>query len=370
MADFKDEISAALAGRLAGELSAAWSEFPRRRFVRGLEEALAPLELMARVELLADRLVGALPEDFEAAAGVLWAALESQTFTGWMTLPCGSYVARAGIDRPDVALPLLAGLTPRFSSEGPIRPFVERHPDVTYEHLRRWVLDPDEHVRRLVSEGTRPRLPWAPQLRSLIADPAPNLELLDQLVDDPSAYVRRSVANHLNDISKDHPDLAVDLARAWLARGDGAAWAARHGLRTLVKRGHPGALEALGVPTDADIGLRELTVDHDRVTIGDAVTFTFTLELDGLQEADAVVDYRVHYVGARGLLAPKVFKLTRRRLTPGRPVTVSRRHRFEHVSIRRILPGRHVIDVQVNGRVLGSVEVDVLDDDRREPAHS
>ena len=361
MADFKDEISTALAGRLARELTAAWPAFPRRRFVRGLEEALAPLELMARVDLLTDRLVATLPDAFDTSAGVLCKALESETFTGWMTLPCGSYVARSGIDRPDLALPLLAGLTPRWSSEGPIRPFIERHPDVTYEHLRRWSRDPDEHVRRLVSEGTRPRLPWAPQLRALIADPTPNLELLERLVDDPSEYVRRSVGNHLNDISKDHPELAVDLARAWLGRGEGAAWAVRHGLRTLVKRGHPGALEALGVSTDADVRLGALTVDQDRVTIGDAVTFTFTLELHGTREAEAVIDYRVHYVGARGLLAPKVFKLTRRRLVPGRTVTVSRRHRFEHVSIRRILPGRHVVDVQVNGRVLGSVEIDVVD---------
>jgi hypothetical protein len=186
MAAFKDEISAELAGRLARELTTAWPAFPRRRFARGLDDALAPLALMARVELLTDRLVDALPDDFDTAAKVLWGTLESPTFTGWMTVPSGSCVARAGIDRPDVALPLLAGLTPRWSSEWPIRPFIERHPDLTYEHLRRWVADPDEHIRRLVSEGTRPRLPWAPQIRKLIANPEPNIELLDRLVDDPS----------------------------------------------------------------------------------------------------------------------------------------------------------------------------------------
>ncbi|HET9608753.1 MAG TPA: hypothetical protein VFP06_04045 [Acidimicrobiales bacterium] len=201
MAAFKDEISAELAAHLARELTRAWPAFPRRRFTRGLDDALAPLALMARIDLLTDRLVDALPDDFDIAAKVLWETLESLIFTGWMTLPCGSYVARAGIDRPEIGLPLLAGLTPRWSSEGPVRPFLERHPDITYRHLHRWVLDPDEHVRRLVTEGTRPRLPWAPQLRRLIADPSPNIELLDHLVDDPSAYVRRSVANHLNDIS-------------------------------------------------------------------------------------------------------------------------------------------------------------------------
>jgi 3-methyladenine DNA glycosylase AlkC len=361
MAELRDEFSVALGGRLAGELSAAWSEFPHERFTRGLGEALAPLALMARVELLADRLEDALPKEFDAAARVLWGALESAGFTGWMTLPCGGYVARCGIGHPEVALPLLAGLTPRWSSEASIRPFIQRHPDLTYAHLRRWASDPDEHVRRLVSEGTRPRLPWAPRLRQLIADPSPNLELLDRLVDDPSAYVRRSVANHLNDISKDHPDVALDLARGWLPRGEEAVWAVRHGLRTLVKRGDPDALRLLGVALDADIRLAALTVDRDRLAIGEAVTFTLTVELRGLEAADAVIDYRVHYAGANGPRRPKVFKLTRRRLVPGQPLTVRRRHLFEHASIRRIHAGRHTLDVQVNGRVLGTVDLEVLD---------
>jgi 3-methyladenine DNA glycosylase AlkC len=361
MADLKDEVSAGLAARLAGELATAWPEFPTDRFTSDIGTALAPLALMARVELLADRLADALPTDFGTAAGVLWSTLDSPTFTGWMTLPCGTYVSRAGIDSPGVALPLLAGLTPRWSSEGPVRPFIERHPDLTYRHLHRWALDPDEHVRRLVSEGTRPRLPWAPRLRGLIADPRPNIELLDRLVDDPSPYVRRSVANHLNDITKDHPDIALDLARKWQPRGDGAAWVVRHGLRTLVKRGDPDALEILGITADADIRLTALTLDKDTVTIGDAVTFTFTLEQDSPGEADAVIDYRVHYAGADRPRRPKVFKLARRHLVAGEPATVARRHRFAHASIRRIHPGRHIIDVQVNGRVLGTVGVEVVD---------
>ena len=363
MADFKSAISAGLGRALAGELASAWPAFPVRRFTRGLADALAPLELLARVDLLADRLVGTLPDDFAAAAGVLWGALESPSFTGWMTLPCGTYVARAGIDRPEVALPLLAGLTPRWSSEGPIRPFIDRHPDVTYEHLHRWVDDPDEHVRRLVSEGTRPRLPWAARLRGLVADPGPNLPLLDRLVDDPSAYVRRSVANHLNDIAKDHPEVALELARRWASRGDGAAWVVRHGLRTLIKRGDPHALGLVGATPDALIRLVSFTVDPAVVSIGEAVTFRSTVELDGAEPAEAVIDYRVHYVGANGLRRPKVFKMARRRLEPGRPVAVTRRHRFAHVSIRRILPGRHRIDVQVNGRILGGADVEVVDPD-------
>ena len=360
MADFKDEMSAALARDLARELATTWPDFPRHRFTRGVDVALAPLALVARVELLTDRLAAVLPDDFERAADILWGALESPTFTGWMTWPCSNFVARAGIDHPGVALPLLAGLTPRWSCEFAVRPFVERHPEVTYEHLGRWAADADEHVRRLVSEGTRPRLPWGRRLRGLVHDPTPNIELLDRLVDDPSAYVRRSVANHLNDIAKDHPDVALALARRWQPRGDGPAWAVRHGLRTLVKRGDREALALLGASPDADVQLTALVIDRDTIAIGDEVTFTFTLELVGDAEADVVVDYRVHYVGADGRARPRVFKLTRRRLAPGVPVTIARRHRFAHVSVRQIRPGRHTVDVQVNGHVLASAEVEVV----------
>lgn len=359
MAAFKDEISPALARSLARELQAAWPAFPTTRFLRGIAAVLDPLELLARVDALADRLGAALPSSsFDEAAAVMWRALDSPTFTGWMTLPCGTFVARRGLDDPEVALPLLAGLTPRWSSEGPIRPFIERHPEVTYGYLRRWCGHEDEHVRRLVSEGTRPRLPWAPLLRGLVADPTPNIPLLDALVDDPSLYVRRSVANHLNDISKDHPDIALTLAQRWVTIREDAHWVVRHGLRTLVKRGDGRALAVLGVDAGAKVELLDLVVGPDRVAIGDTVTFSFTLAaLDA--GCDAVIDYRVHYAGARGMKAPKVFKLTRRRLEPGTPVTITRRHRFDHVSIRRILPGPHRIDVQVNGLVLGSAEVTV-----------
>lgn len=360
MADFKDEMSPVLARDLARELATAWAGFPRQRFTRGVADDLAPLALVARVELLTDRLAATLPDDFEAAADVLWRALDSPTFTGWMTWPCSNFVARAGIDHPAAALPLLAGLTPRWSCEFAVRPFIERHPEATYEYLRRCAADPDEHVRRFVSEGTRPRLPWGRRLRGLVADPTPNIELLDRLVDDPSAYVRRSVANHLNDIAKDHPDVALSLARRWQPLGDGPAWVARHGLRTLVKRGDREALVLLGAAPDADVRLTGLVVDREAIAIGDEVTFTFTLELVGDAEAVVVIDYRVHYVGADGRARPRVFKLTRRRLAPGVPVTVARRHRFAHVSIRQIRPGRHTVDVQVNGRVLGSAEVEVV----------
>ncbi|MGH9157145.1 MAG: DNA alkylation repair protein [Acidimicrobiales bacterium] len=363
MPPFKDELDIAAARRLARELAAAWPGFPTRRFTNGLNRALEPLELLARRDAIAERLVYAMPNRFADAADILYHALESTTFTGWIVEPCNAYVARAGIDDPDTALPLLAALTPRWSSEFAIRPFIERHPARTYAYLYEWLANGDEHVRRLVSEGTRPRLPWAPQLRGLIADPTLNLPLLHALAGDPAPYVRRSVANHLNDVSKDHPDLALEIAERWAPQGDGHMWTVRHGLRTLVKRGNSRALRIVGAAVDATVELVRLSIDRDHVRVGDAVTIELILSTPADSAAvNAIVDYRVHYIGADGNpKAPKVFKLTRRRLVPGKPVKITRAHRFEDVSIRRIHPGCHRIDVQVNGRVLGGVDVNVAD---------
>jgi 3-methyladenine DNA glycosylase AlkC len=360
VADVKDEFSPGLVAVLAAELHRAWPAFPTKRFEADAATGLAPLALMQRVRHIAAALAGALPADFIKAASVVDRAIDSPTFTGWMTLPCGYWVAQHGIDEPQVALPLLARLSPRFSSEGPIRPFIEAHPDIAYSYLDRWTRDPDEHVRRLVSEGTRPRLPWASQLRSLIADPSPAIALLDRLFDDPSEYVRRSVANHLNDIAKDHPDVALDCARRWSAIGsDRTAWVVRHGLRTLVKRGDPAALALLGFDHATPVVLDTLTVTPMRLPIGGEVTIELTLSAN--HTVRVAVDYLVHHAGARGQRGPKVFKLTTRTIESGRPQTITRRHRFREVSVRRLYPGIHRVDIQINGRVLGSVDVELVE---------
>jgi hypothetical protein len=217
-------------------------------------------------------------------------------------------------------------------------------------------------VRRLVSEGTRPRLPWASQLRGLIADPTPAIALLDLLADDPSEYVRRSVANHLNDIAKDHPTIALGCARGWLATGsDHAAWVVRHGLRTLLNAATRPPLALLGFDHAAAVHLDKLTVTPAHLRIGGEVAIEFTLSTAD-SPVHVVVDYVVHHAGARSPRAPKVSKLTTRTIQPGQPQTILRRHRFREVSVRRLYPGPHHVEIQINGQVLGGAEVELLDD--------
>lgn len=363
MAGFKDELSPALIERLGRDLSGASgasASFDRGAFEQLAGSGIDGLELMGRMDWIARALAETMPPLADDAEQIIRGALDDGGLQGWASMPVNAYVASAMLDHPDVALPLLAALTSRYTAEFAIRPFVDAHYELTMEHLRAWTADPDEHVRRLVSEGTRPRLPWAGRLSRFIADPAPTLALLDALVDDESSYVRRSVANHLNDISKDHPELALETARRWsLGRAYGDA-VVRHGLRTLVKQGRPAALAILGFDHDAPVEVTDLACTPPFLPIGGTTTLTFTLRAE--RPTRAAIDYVVHYQGVRGPRAGKVFKLTVRDLSAGRAVHVSRRHRFGHVSIRTIHPGAHRIEVQVNGKVLGATEVEIVAD--------
>lgn len=369
MAGLKDDISPQLVGRLAGALSLVSTSFDSAAFQRQAVSGLDGMELKARVSWIADALAATLPSSPDDAARVIHDAVAHDDRTGnavlqgWTTMPLTEYIAAEMLDRPDLALPLLGSLTSRYTAEFAVRPFLEAHHDVTMDQLRAWATSPDEHVRRLVSEGTRPRLPWAGRLYHFIEDPSDTLALLEALFDDESLYVRRSVANHLNDVSKDHPGLAVDTARRWARTSTHGDYVVRHGLRTLVKRGDPDALAVLGFDHDAPVTLTNLTCTPSTIGIGDSTTISFTLQASS--PTRAAVDYLVHYQGTRGAKSGKVFKLAVRDLPAGEPVEFSRRHTFGHVSIRTIHPGPHLIEIQANGRILGATTVDVESSPRR-----
>ncbi|WP_052666827.1 hypothetical protein [Nitriliruptor alkaliphilus] len=355
MAALKDNVDAQMVDALADELAAAWPDLPRGEFVAQATAGLDGLELKGRIRQVAVALRAALPDEVTEVVAVLDAALRSPSFSGWMVWPVAELAGDLGPDHPELVLPFMARLTHRSSCEFAIRPCLEQHPELTFRHLTAWVADPDEHVRRLVSEGTRPRLPWGTRLRTLQQDPSPSIALLDRLRDDPSEYVRRSVANHLGDVVKDHPDLALATARRWRAEGgDHVASVIRHGLRTLIKAGDPAALELIGYAADAPVHLERVSIAPDRLAIGGRAWLEVELTTDGPAPVPVVVEYLVHYLGARGPRKPKAYRLAERVLEPGVTCRLRRTQRFDHASIRTLYPGEHVIEVQVNGRVLGS----------------
>jgi 3-methyladenine DNA glycosylase AlkC len=241
-------------------------------------------------------------------------------------------------------------LTQRFTAEFSIRPFLMQHEAATLMRLRQWTQDPSEHVRRLVSEGTRPRLPWAPRLPAFQKDPTPVLALLELLKDDPALYVRRSVANNLNDIGKDHPEVLTGTTYQWLQNAsEERQWIVRHALRTAIKRGEPGALAVLGFGAQADVAVRGAQITPTRAAIGEKVVLAFEVVNRSAAQQRVLVDFRIHYTKANGSTAAKVFKLKTLELQAGESARLQKTVSLAQMSTRTHYPGRHQVDALLNG---------------------
>jgi len=355
---FKNLINPATVRDIAARLQAAWPGFARRRFESLAGDGLEALEMKARAMHLCAALEATLPQDFMQAADVLQQVIGGG-LAGWALWPVGEYVARHGQQTPERALDLLHALTQGFTAEWAIRPFIVNHPELSFATLQRWASDPSPHVRRLVSEGSRPRLPWGLQLKTLIADPSPTRPLLEALLDDDSDYVRRSVANHLNDIAKDHPGLVADWVERHLAGASTQRRALlRHACRSLIKRGDPRVLSAWGLGARLR-GEAQLVVAPRRVKLGDGVTLDVTLR-SAIKRAQAlVIDYAVHHVKANGSSSPKVFKGWTLELAGGEARNLRKSHSIKPITTRRYFSGRHRVELLVNGRAVAEAVFDL-----------
>ena len=318
--------------------------------------ALADATFSERGRLVRDALLVDLPPGFAPAEKIFRQALEDPNFTGWMIWPVTEAVAVRAVESGEIeaGLQLLAELTPRLTAEFALRTFLSADLDRTLAVVQTWTDHPDEHVRRLASEGTRARLPWAPRVAGLVERPEVTRPILEALRRDDSEYVRRSVANHLNDLSRLDPALAVNMASGWLA--DPAPTTerlVRHALRTLIKAADPGALALLGFKAPAGLVVDGPVLDVSGVVVGETLAFEFSAHNRGAAELRLAIDYVVHHVKANGTLAPKVFKLTTRTLAPGESATIGKRHSFKPISTRRYYPGEHALELQINGRTFG-----------------
>ncbi|MCP3757237.1 DNA alkylation repair protein [Streptomyces sp. TBY4] len=346
-------LSADIVRDLADCLAAANGGTPTGQ-LRRCGALLAGLTFSGRVTAVKEAILADLPDAYPDFAEVVRAALKDPGFTGWMIFPVTEAVAERGLEVFEPALGLLAELTPCLTAETAIRHFLRTDLHRALRTIEEWTSHADPHVRRLASEGTRPRLPWAPQLRALIADPAPALPVLDELYRDESEYVRRSVANHLNDISRDHPAIAVATAARWLDDpAPTTSGLVRHGLRTLVKAGDPDALALLGHDPDVPVSVEGPHVRTPAIRIGDHLEFDYAVTNTGDRTAHVVIDYVIHHMKANGTRTPKVFKLTTRALAPGERWTGTRRHSLKAITTRRYHPGLHHVQIQVNGRPHG-----------------
>lgn len=334
-----------------------------KRCLAGLDE----LELLARGWHIAEVMRQMLPQDFPSAAtiltGGLGAPLAGDTGNGmapFRYLPHMSYISKYGVEHLEESLAALHALTQHFTAEYAIRTFIERYPEATYARLQTWASDPSVHVRRLVSEGSRPRLPWAGRLKAYQRAPAPVIALLELLKDDPERYVQRSVANNLNDITKDHPDVALAVCKSWLEEPTLARrWIVGHALRGLVKQGHPGALALLGVGEKPSVKVLSKQLP-ERARIGETVTFGCELVSTSTDAQTLQVDFRVHFVKANGNPQPKVFKLRRIELAPKTRTALRGTISFRVHTTRKPHPGAHLVELSINGQTfrLGVIDIE------------
>lgn len=354
----KHWFDAAFYHRTATALSALHPRFDTQRFLAHALDDLDARELMARLHRTADAFHLALPLPFAGQLEVLRAHAPRIGHNFIAIWPC-AFVARHGLDEPSLSLPALRELTRHGSAEFAIRPFLVRDLPGVLAVMREWSASDDEHVRRLASEGSRPRLPWGERLHALVADPSPTLPLLAALRADPSLYVRKSVANHLNDIAKDHPERVLDLVSAWDRSDARTGWIVRHALRTLVKRGHPRALALLGAGSAPRLDAT-LAVTPKRIRLGDTITLSATLASTARGAQSLLVDYVVHYARASGRASEKVFKWTELTLAPGETTTLTKRQTIRDFTTRKHHPGRHRVELQINGKRLAESAFSLL----------
>jgi 3-methyladenine DNA glycosylase AlkC len=364
----KNHFGSEIPRTIAEMIVAVYPAFPKAQFLRTSLKDYEPLALMSRGRHIAQALRRHLPSDYDQAIEILLASLgplvPKQESDGGMApflyMPHTMFVQEYGLDHFEHSMRAQYELTQRFTAEFSIRPFLERYREATLARLTLWVSDPSPDVRRLVSEGTRPRLPWAPRLRAFQADPQPVLALLDLLKDDPDLYVRRSVANNLNNIGKDHPALLAQTAKKWMRNAsEERRWLIRHALRSAVKRGEPGALHVLGAGHEAQVVVRQRSITPSRVKLGQSVTVAFELKNAQSKPQRVMVDFRIHFVKANGSATPKVFKLKMIELAPRARVFLKKTVSLKPMTTRTHYPGQHRLDILLNGRAkpLGTFEL-------------
>ena len=357
---FKDYFDEDLARRLAVQITAVYPPFPADAFVNQIAPQLDGLEMKQRTTVFVQALRNHLPAGFANAWAVLEATLDAELAEGdgmfndgWHHWPIAHFIEVFGLEDFDVGVRAMREITMRHTAEFAIRPFLIHHQDAMLAILHHWAEDENPHVRRLVSEGTRPRLPWAGRLHQFIEAPSLTLALLEKLKDDPSEYVRRSVSNHLNDIAKDHPQLVIQTCRRWWQDGSRERrWIVQRALRTLVKAGDPDALAVLGY-SPPQVTLHDFTVAPNPLKLGEKLNLSFTLQNKAANEQNLVIDFVIHFVKANGQTSGKVFKLKTAVLSPNQSLTIVKSHPIRPITTRTYYPGSHSVEIQVNGQRVG-----------------
>jgi 3-methyladenine DNA glycosylase AlkC len=336
--------------------------FDCRDFIyRVFNNAWPELELKERVRHIAITLHHFLPDDFKTASAILVnlsKALQhaNAQVQGFELIFIPEYIQLFGMDHVAESLPALEQITQLVSAEFAIRPFLLGYPERTMKQMLLWSKHPDANVRRLSSEGCRPRLPWAMAVPALKKNPHPILPILENLRADPSEYVRRSVANNLNDIAKDHPDLVLKVAARWQGKNPDTDKIIKHGCRTLLKKGDENALTLHGFNSKSKASVDSLSLSKKKIKIGDDLHFQFGFINREKRSTSFRLEYAIDYLTSTGKTSRKIFKITENNFTPGRTISIQRKQSFKNFTTRKHFKGPHFLSILANGKKLAAKE--------------
>jgi 3-methyladenine DNA glycosylase AlkC len=336
--------------RLATEIQLVWVAFSTPDFVTEVCLGLEERSLNERMRHCATVLGRLLPQDYRQAIELLKQVIPNMP-KGYQNLLFPEFVAQFGLDQARFSLDALKFFTRFGSSEFAVRHFIRRDVAGTLAVMLSWAQDENEHVRRLASEGCRPRLPWSFKLDAVLENPELTRGILEALKADQSLYVRKSVANHLNDLSKDHTEYMLELVGAWDMDNAHTSWIVKHACRTLIKKGHPRALKIFKFEDEVLLKLSDFALAQTQLMLGDHLKFSFQLTSAKQGSQKLVVDYRILYCKQRGQRSGKVFKLKELSLATGETVQLAKQQLIQDLTTRKHYSGTHAIEILVNGIV-------------------
>lgn len=349
--------------RIVGEVLPSFEadSFSRMIFV----EDWSNKELKARMKHTAAVLNHFFPKEFETTAQIIEKIVKKLLTSGFkeqsiefMFLP--DYIETFGINHFATSVKTMGFLTQFTSCEFAVRPFITRYGERMLAKMLEWSKHENHRVRRLASEGSRPRLPWAMAIPELKKNPQPILPILENLKNDDSEYVRRSVANSLNDISKDNPDMLLSIVRRWKGLSKNTDSILKHASRTLLKQGHSEILEHFGYRHSSEIRLSDFQILNLQVKIGENLEFSFNLQNNSQRSELIRIEYGIYYRRQNGTLSKKVFKISERVFQPSEKATIYRKQSFRIITTRKFYSGQHRLSIIINGRERLKTEFELL----------
>ncbi len=348
MEPLKELFNEAYYKNLAKELKKVYPKFNEKLFIEVCVKDLHNRELNQRLRHTSNTLYTFLPNDFRIAVNILKQVVPNLK-TGYTTLVFPDYVGLYGLNDFNYSLEALCYFTSFGSSEFAIRVFLKHNFEATIKVMEKWAKSENHHVRRLASEGCRPRLPWSIKLDVVCENPNLTLPILSKLKEDQEAYVKKSVANHLNDFSKDHPDFLINVLKDWKTDNPHTNWILKHASRSLLKQGHTKALEYFGIKESKELTIHKLTIKSKKIKVGENLHFTFKLNNVGNKSVKTRLEYAIYFQLSGNKLGKKVFKLTDILIQPKQELNYEKKHSFKPLSTRTYYQGLHQLGIIVNG---------------------